>query len=945
MRLDSNLRVLVLILLFAGLTPSVHAGTPKIEPSRSSVEKVPAHGSFQSESRFIGHYGETLSYSSAWVLHAAFLRDGIEVVRFHSPDIRPYPDSPPRAAKDSDFEKVENFAPLKLTQLLVIPHREPDFDLEALRVRKIEELKAQGATFEVQGAPMPVSYWPKNTFQVYVTAPYRLHQLYVESENKLFILTGGLDVEKSGDNFFSVFFAEEFIQSLGRYFERLHRVPFIPPPESFDPLGQFARFVFLPLFAAGLILFGVPWKKQHTRPVAAAALSAAVLGATLHAGGFYLARALSGAGRMELIAPGVIGWMLAPLILGAVYYRSRDLDRPWRWAARTFSALAAFIIVDFGMYAQNLLAVDHAPVAENFSNFMCWVGMLCGACFGLSRGNARKSAGRGMLALAFVLLVANPTAAPAQNLQDELEAKIAVGKRSRDGETYKELATKELKDQRRYFEYQRVEITGIVAADDTNKFARGMFDRILHPSRNDDGSGVERAGFFSTWRRNLFGLPNNARKDISDLFDTKTGKLSPRALEILEPLMDKKNVHVKEIVAHSWGAVLLNVAIREGLINPPEHIIVVGVPDSDLLKWALLAQSTGTKVDIVTSNQDLAVQAAEYADKFRNLDIRGKQRDYNDGKQHESWARWEQNKSNLKITQKGEIHVMRTFGEWDMSNPNGHARNYYYDTLKSEGLMQYTADELAHVQTRKIETRALELMEADIQREIKSIRKRRGLLDEDALNGQVSPQAPPSRPGGPQIYLPGVGWVPDQSAVPAPALAAPPPAARVTSAPPPPLSSVFAGLREFSITACRAPEQLNQTLYIYNVFDLSQRSQDDDQIRNISAGLDECPRRLFNKIIDWARFNNGFMIVDDKWTRNEIGSYSRAPTYSDGHTAPPRGGRENGGTGSGRTGGDETGGTPPPARNHDPEREALRQLKALADDNAMRQRWNLPPRR
>ncbi|MDP3543044.1 MAG: hypothetical protein Q8T11_11320 [Elusimicrobiota bacterium] len=161
-----------------------------------------------------------------------------------------------------------------------------------------------------------------------------------------------------------------------------------------------------------------------------------------------------------------------------------------------------------------------------------------------------------------------------------------------------------------------------------------------------------------------------------------------------------------------------------------------------LVKWALLAQSTGTKVDIVSSNQDLAIQAAEYADKFYNSDILGKQQDYSDGKAHEAWARWGKNKTNHKIGENGKIHVMRTFGEWDMSDPSGHVREYYYDKLKSEFMMErHTADELSQMQTRIIETRALELMEADIQREIRSIRKRRGIIDE----------APPSaaQPSGP----------------------------------------------------------------------------------------------------------------------------------------------------------------------------------------------------
>lgn len=881
MKPDSKPRVLALLLLFAGGTLSARAAAPQIEPSRRVVEEAPSGDSHLKESHFIGHYGETFSYSGVWVLKETFLRDAVEVVRFHAPEILPDPDSPPRDVRSSDFEKVENFTTLRLSQLLVIPHQDPGFDLEALRARKAEELRSQGATFEVQDAPMPVSNWPKNTFQVYVTAPYRLHQVYAASEDKLYIFTGGLDEEKGSDRFFSVFFAGEFVESLGRYFERLQRVPSTPPPESFDFLDGFARFVFLPLFAAGLLLLGLPWKKEHTRPFAAAAFSAALLGAALHAGGFYLARALSSAGRPGLIAPGVVGWILVPLILGTAYSRTRGMDGARRWGVRAFSVLAALVLVDFGMDTQRRIA-GGVPAAADFSVFMCWVGVLCGACYGLSRNPPRKSSGAGgILALAFLLTLLRPDAAPAQDLQDELEAKITVGKRSQDGKLYEALAEKEMREQHRYFEYQRIEITGIIAADDTNKFAPGMFNRVLHPSRNDDGSDVEREGFISSWRR-LLRKPNNARKDIHDLFDTKTGKLSPRAREILEPLMDKKNVHVKEIVAHSWGAVLLNVAIREGLINPPEHIIVVGVPDSDLQKWALLAKSTGTKVDIVTANKDLATQAAEYADNLYNLDILGKERDYSNGKAHEAWSRWERSRSNQRIGEKGELHVMRTFGEWDMSNPSGHDRGYYYDTLKSEGLMQYTADSLAQAQTRVLATRAQELMEADIQREVRRIRRRRGIIDEDP-----PPAAPPSEPPCESVSLGGQRVCVSRPPVPVDTTPAAQPARPAQPQPRAapvvaqiPFPSIFPRLKSLAQAACVPGADITLEDALINSPPIYFSKEADDRAAGlVSAGIGGCEKLVFARLIEVFR-NGQNRRISATWIRKVAAEYTPPPIYS-----------------------------------------------------------------
>jgi len=104
--------------------------------------------------------------------------------------------------------------------------------------------------------------------------------------------------------------------------------------------------------------------------------------------------------------------------------------------------------------------------------------------------------------------------------------------------------------------------------------------------------------------------------------------------------------------------------------------------------------------------------------------------------------------------------------------------------------------------------------------------------------------------------------------------------------PPAPLSSVLPRLREFAITACRAPEQVAVEGYLYAGYDISYREFDDLLARDLTAGLGECPRQLFNQVIATIRTGD-FMRIDSEWIRNQVAAYSRSSDASPGYSAPP----------------------------------------------------------
>lgn len=148
---------------------------------------------------------------------------------------------------------------------------------------------------------------------------------------------------------------------------------------------------------------------------------------------------------------------------------------------------------------------------------------------------------------------------------------------------YRELAENRLKGNG-HFDRQRVEITGMLAADDTRRIDPGDFDDYIKPSVNADKKRT-----IGDWIRSRGGY----KPDVKEMEKSMRGEMTEHTIKTVAPF---KNMEINEIVAHSWGSEMIYAAILNGEMRPPKKLIVLGVPDDDRAKWSMLAERTGTEV-------------------------------------------------------------------------------------------------------------------------------------------------------------------------------------------------------------------------------------------------------------------------------------------------------------------------------------------------------------
>jgi len=158
-------------------------------PAKHSLRQVAENAG---ENIFIGHFGETLRLDNCWAVDAK-MQGLIERVNFHFKTVDPTKIfSAPFSPEAKDFIP-ENFARLRLMQMLVIPKDVPGGfrSLEALREAKVKELNSTGNPFDLRKiGDYP---WPPETFSVSISTPYPLFQLYTQSDKNIFIVTVGED--------------------------------------------------------------------------------------------------------------------------------------------------------------------------------------------------------------------------------------------------------------------------------------------------------------------------------------------------------------------------------------------------------------------------------------------------------------------------------------------------------------------------------------------------------------------------------------------------------------------------------------------------------------------------------------------------------------------------------------------------------------------------------
>lgn len=482
------------------------------------------------------------------------------------------------------------------------------------------------------------------------------------------------------------------------------------------------------------------------------------------------------------------------------------------------------------------------------------------------------------LAVLLTLPAASSPAVDVHDIHGELAAKIADPElrdmtqrvlRKMDTD-YEGVAKKGLTAKGERFDHARVEVTGVASGDNTYKVNQTDFDRQIKPS-----FFVEESGWRATIQRaikkahKLVAPPLGpaetafeAMRDSVEFERAAAGEVTPHAKELLKPYKDKE---INEIVAHSWGTELVYAAILNGDLLPPKKLIVVGVPDDDYPKWELLAARTGTEVHWVRSaNDEIAKIGAAIAKKNSSVSYE---------------AKWDALCADAKKKRSCHAHNRKSKPvNWEpiKDNPGtaGHDRIAYYALLKENEVIKGTVHDLRADETATKEAEIRLVKKAALEA---AIDEARGLLAEarrKAFEAAFNDQQLRER------KMREAEEVLRQSLQQSPASA--PAKADIIA----PFASILPQLKAFSLAACRAPEQVSIDMQLRRAYAHYYREHDDNIARDLSSGLDGCPRQLFNQMIATHRAGE-YWRIDRQWVRDMVAAYSRASDASPGYAAPP----------------------------------------------------------
>lgn len=567
---------------------------------------------------YLGNYGEVFKLAGGWRIDAS-MHDVVEVVNHYPPfrvDLRDSVE--PFNPKPSDFVP-ENFTRYALMQLVIMPRSvAPTKSLEELKKLKIRDLASSGVGFEVVDHPFFGGFsgdWPRGTFEIWVSTPYRLSQLYTASESYLCILTSGRDTPpstvisdhydwmRSGLRNWMVHSASESELLRPKYLTsqqirargislRIFSKPgvwvswilingltcllagLLASRGRFDWLRRtslslliFSNFGALLGGIIGLLLWPIPWPAQHL-PIASAV---ACLFMPLMA---FLMGRISGIRPRRLASIGVTAWTL--IAAGFLCYLS--IMAAWgpdfTPVVPGNTALAAFVVFGIGGILFGLLdippEIDGGRVLGMFACFLILA----------SRVGAQPNIDAG-----------RQTARNSLDGSVDSQARVSLAARNISVDTLREKAKSNLSYAQVLYVFQRVEIKGVVAKDNTNAVLPGMFDKQITPAHARD---------------KLLEVPAWIQ-DINDLQQDARQELSATAKRTAEELGDKE---INEIVAHSWGTEIIYNLILTGAVKSPRRLIVAGMPDRDFKKWEALAKYTGTEVVVYTNARDIAAGAA-----------------------------------------------------------------------------------------------------------------------------------------------------------------------------------------------------------------------------------------------------------------------------------------------------------------------------------------------
>ncbi len=559
---------------------------------------------------YVGSFGEVFKLRGGWTIDPA-MRGNIEVINLYP---RFQEDASPDSEelfkpKYSDFAP-KNFARLGLIQLLIIPRANDAFQsLGALKAAKIKDLQASGVKFEVVDDPFygpPTGRWPAGTFEIKVSKPYLLTQLYTATSSYLCILTSGIDTPPSNRIFYQYgdlryaladwlvpkrTFVDDEATTRGIWAKGISLYPFTQP----DIWLSWAAIT-----AIACLFVGVLGLAKRRNAVHRASLAFLIFS---HAGA--VVGGLCGLAfwsfpwfTRHIPAAAAVAALLIPLL--ALFVGRARGQRAHRWAliGTTLWALAAFLILAYFSWFDWGRGSRSVPAIISILSFAFYgIG---GIIFGALDSSSKVPDERRSAALVLALLLTAPSAwsQSSTNVGIDARARAAL-----DSEASREIRRKKavanVGKTQGIYAYQRVEITGIWSNDDTNEQFPGMFDLQIKPSHVGE---VDSAAAAPAWLQDI----RNRRKDLVELRSDAYNQITESAIQAVEKLRDKE---VNVIAAHSWGTEIVYNAILEGKILPPRRLIVCGMPDGDLEKWTALSKHTGTEV-VVYPNSDYAAGGA-----------------------------------------------------------------------------------------------------------------------------------------------------------------------------------------------------------------------------------------------------------------------------------------------------------------------------------------------
>lgn len=425
----------------------------------------------EEQNLFIGHYGEIFAYSDGWMAEAS-MRAETEFVR-----LQPKPARGEVATLADSAFRPENFTKKNLLELVVIPKDAPGGyrSLRDIRRAKEQDMSAHGIEYAIHDRESGDRQFdfPPGTFRVRIKRPYRLLQRYTESPKEFFILTYG-DPEASVVNEAAISGNIGTVeQSLSKYLAGVN-----PPKRPEIDLRGFQGFWRMWLFFNGplLLLILLPRSNSFLK--------------RLNFIAYNLILFLNISGLIGFLIPCIsyrTGW--GTWQNGALLFATLAILGPWicRLIARRFyrpdekrifwwSWLAALPLValDLEGYSSHALPDPVFEIIFSSTFAFAMTGMAFGLIFSLvatlpDRGKVKTTAPLLLMLLAFLVCPVHAREPSDSEILASTPAELARRMlREKKGDyDYRGEAVKKLKREGRYFDRQRVEITGLGSSDNT----------------------------------------------------------------------------------------------------------------------------------------------------------------------------------------------------------------------------------------------------------------------------------------------------------------------------------------------------------------------------------------------------------------------------------------------------------------------------------------------